>query len=197
MSLLHHAEQAIWRKRGQSATASSPARPWHISTPAMRGAQPHPLPLRHSREISRVCSRRVNRPNGAGDDNALPICGLWAMVRCRGWATLSKHKWSSFGERRGASTRSSLSAIDVPLPERRGAREIEDHHCCAEFFAENHGWVPMNASEAAKAPVKRDIPPAPTTGIATNNPRFIPTTYYGAVTSQSVSLSLRVDALHA
>jgi len=58
--------------------------------------------LRHSREITRVCSRRVtHRPNGAGDDNALPICGLRAKVRCRGWATLSEHKWSSFGERRG------------------------------------------------------------------------------------------------
>ena len=59
--------------------------------------------LRHSREITRVCSRRVtHRPNGAGDDNALPICGLRAKVRCRGWATLSEHKWSSFGERRGS-----------------------------------------------------------------------------------------------
>ena len=43
----------------------------------------------------------THRPNGAGDDNALPICGLRAKVRCRGWATLSKHNWSSFGERRG------------------------------------------------------------------------------------------------
>jgi len=31
----------------------------------------------------------------------LPIRGLRAKVRCRGWATLSEHKWSSFGERRG------------------------------------------------------------------------------------------------
>ena len=41
--------------------------------------------LRHSREITQVCSRRVtHRPNGAGDENALPICGLRAKVRCRG-----------------------------------------------------------------------------------------------------------------
>jgi len=32
----------------------------------------------------------------------LPICGLRAKVRCRGWATLPEHKWSSFGERRGS-----------------------------------------------------------------------------------------------
>jgi len=58
--------------------------------------------LRHSREMTRVCSRRVtHRPGGAGDDNALAISGLSARTRFRGWATLSEHKWSSFGERRG------------------------------------------------------------------------------------------------
>jgi len=31
----------------------------------------------------------------------LPISGLSAQARFRGWATLSEHKWSSFGERRG------------------------------------------------------------------------------------------------
>jgi len=51
--------------------------------------------------MTRVCSRRVtHRPGGAGDDNILPISGLSARTRFRGWATLSEHKWSSFGERR-------------------------------------------------------------------------------------------------
>ena len=51
---------------------------------------------------TRVCSRKVTHRTGwAGDDNALPTCGLRAAVRRREWATLSEHKWSSFGERRG------------------------------------------------------------------------------------------------
>jgi len=68
-------------------------------------------PLRHSREITRVCSRRVtHRPNGARDDNALPICGLRAKMRCLGWATLSEHKWSSFGERRAPGASDTVSS---------------------------------------------------------------------------------------
>ena len=75
---------------------------------------PARVSLRHSREITRVCSRRVtHRPNGAGDDNALPICGLRAKVRCRGWATLSEHKWSSFGERRGGIEQERFDGVDV------------------------------------------------------------------------------------
>ena len=62
----------------------------------------HPNVLRHSRKMTQVCSREVtHRPGGAGDDNALPTCDLRAKVRLSGWSTLSEHKWSSFGERRG------------------------------------------------------------------------------------------------
>lgn len=47
-------------------------------------------------------------------------------------------------------------AIGLPLPELRGAGEIAGYHCWAEFFAARRGWVPIDASEAAKAPAKRE-----------------------------------------
>jgi transglutaminase-like putative cysteine protease len=47
-------------------------------------------------------------------------------------------------------------AIGVPLPASRGAGEIAGYHCWAEFFAEGIGWVPVDASEAAKDPSKRE-----------------------------------------
>ena len=42
--------------------------------------------LRYSPEMTR-------RPGPAGDDNALPTCGLRAKVRRVGWATLTERKW--------------------------------------------------------------------------------------------------------
>jgi len=46
--------------------------------------------------------------------------------------------------------------IGLPLPEERGGGEIAGYHCWAEFFAAGRGWVPIDASEAAKAPAKRE-----------------------------------------
>ena len=43
-------------------------------------------------------------PPAGGDDNALPTYGLRAKVRRVGWATLTKHKWVNFGERRRSGT---------------------------------------------------------------------------------------------
>jgi len=68
---------------------------------------PHDFPrfprqLRHSPEMTRVCSpESTRRPGGAGDDNALPTYGLRTKVLRVGWATLTEHKWVSFGEHRG------------------------------------------------------------------------------------------------
>ncbi|MFN0101844.1 MAG: transglutaminase-like domain-containing protein [Bryobacteraceae bacterium] len=47
-------------------------------------------------------------------------------------------------------------AIGLPLPEERGNGEISGYHCWAEFFAKGTGWVPIDASEAAKAPARRE-----------------------------------------
>lgn len=47
-------------------------------------------------------------------------------------------------------------AIGFPLPADRGAGKIAGYHCWAEFYANGIGWVPVDASEAAKNPSKRN-----------------------------------------
>lgn len=47
-------------------------------------------------------------------------------------------------------------AIGVPLPAKRGRGQIAGYHCWAEFHAKGIGWVPVDASEAAKEPARRD-----------------------------------------
>ncbi len=47
-------------------------------------------------------------------------------------------------------------AIGFPLPADRGAGEVSGYHCWAEFYAQGIGWVPIDASEAAKDPGKRE-----------------------------------------
>ena len=47
-------------------------------------------------------------------------------------------------------------AIGLPLPETRGAGEITGYHCWAELYVRKRGWVPVDGSEAAKTPSKRD-----------------------------------------
>jgi transglutaminase-like putative cysteine protease len=45
-------------------------------------------------------------------------------------------------------------AIGLPLPRDRGAGEIAGYHCWAELYVEGRGWVPVDASEAAKDPAR-------------------------------------------
>jgi transglutaminase-like putative cysteine protease len=47
-------------------------------------------------------------------------------------------------------------AIGFPLPADRGEGNIAGYHCWAEFYAKGIGWVPVDASEAAKNPSKRE-----------------------------------------
>ncbi len=46
-------------------------------------------------------------------------------------------------------------AIGFSLPTDRPAGEVSGYHCWAEFFLKGVGWVPVDASEAAKNPAKR------------------------------------------
>jgi hypothetical protein len=45
--------------------------------------------------------------------------------------------------------------IGFPLPEDRHAGEIAGYHCWADFFDPEHGWVPVDISEAWQHPAKR------------------------------------------
>jgi transglutaminase-like putative cysteine protease len=47
-------------------------------------------------------------------------------------------------------------SIGFPLPEARGAGEIPGYHCWAELYLKGRGWVPVDSSEAAKNPSKKD-----------------------------------------
>ncbi len=47
-------------------------------------------------------------------------------------------------------------AIGVSLPTDRPEGQISGYHCWAEFYLNGVGWVPIDASEAAKNPAKRD-----------------------------------------
>lgn len=47
-------------------------------------------------------------------------------------------------------------AIGFPLPSERGEGEIKGYHCWAEFYVKGIGWIPVDASEAAKDPSKRE-----------------------------------------
>jgi Transglutaminase-like superfamily len=46
-------------------------------------------------------------------------------------------------------------AIGLPLPHERGTGDIAGYHCWAELYVRGHGWLPVDASEAAKDPSKR------------------------------------------
>ncbi len=46
--------------------------------------------------------------------------------------------------------------IGFPLPAGKHSGEIAGYHCWAEFFEPEHGWVPVDISEAWKDPKRKD-----------------------------------------
>ncbi len=46
--------------------------------------------------------------------------------------------------------------IGFPLPGENHSGEIPGYHCWAEFFEPQHGWIPVDISEAWKHPEKKD-----------------------------------------
>jgi transglutaminase-like putative cysteine protease len=47
-------------------------------------------------------------------------------------------------------------SIGFPFPNERGQGSITGYHCWAEFYANGIGWIPIDASEAAKNPSLRE-----------------------------------------
>jgi transglutaminase-like putative cysteine protease len=47
-------------------------------------------------------------------------------------------------------------SVGFPLPADRGQGAVSGYHCWAEFYLRGVGWVPVDASEAAKNPAKRE-----------------------------------------
>ncbi|MBV8051878.1 MAG: transglutaminase domain-containing protein [Acidobacteriaceae bacterium] len=46
--------------------------------------------------------------------------------------------------------------IGFPIPADKNSAEIAGYHCWAEFFDPQHGWIPVDISEAWKHPEKKD-----------------------------------------
>jgi transglutaminase-like putative cysteine protease len=46
--------------------------------------------------------------------------------------------------------------IGFPLPPDKHSAEIAGYHCWADFFEAQHGWIPVDISEAWKHPEKKD-----------------------------------------
>jgi transglutaminase-like putative cysteine protease len=46
--------------------------------------------------------------------------------------------------------------IGFPIPEPRGRGDVAGYHCWAKFKPQGHGWIPVDISEANKAPSTRD-----------------------------------------
>jgi transglutaminase-like putative cysteine protease len=47
-------------------------------------------------------------------------------------------------------------AIGLPLPDRAPSGEVPGYHCWAEIHVAGRGWVPLDSSEAAQHPDRRD-----------------------------------------
>lgn len=78
---------------------------------------------------------------------------VWACDSRTGNCTDFHSLFISVSRARGIPARFQ---IGFPLPEKRGAGRIGGYHCWAEFLDEKQGWVPVDISEADKAPGKKD-----------------------------------------
>jgi transglutaminase-like putative cysteine protease len=47
--------------------------------------------------------------------------------------------------------------MGFPIPEGVAKGQIAGYHCWAEFYLDDHGWIPVDASEAFKHPEMRDF----------------------------------------
>jgi transglutaminase-like putative cysteine protease len=47
--------------------------------------------------------------------------------------------------------------IGFPIPQDRSAGEIGGYHCWVQFYLDERGWVPIDASEASKHPKQREL----------------------------------------
>ncbi|MBV8205607.1 MAG: transglutaminase domain-containing protein [Acidobacteria bacterium] len=77
----------------------------------------------------------------------------WACDSKRGNCTDFHSVFISMARSQGIPSR---FAIGFPLPAARDAGEIPGYHCWAEFYDPQNGWVPIDISEAWKAPARKD-----------------------------------------
>jgi hypothetical protein len=78
---------------------------------------------------------------------------LWACDSKRGNCTDFHSLFIAMARSQGIPARFE---IGFPLPADKHAGEVPGYHCWAEFFDLDHGWVPVDISEAWKHPEKQN-----------------------------------------
>lgn len=78
---------------------------------------------------------------------------LWACQAKRGNCTDFLSLFIAMARSQGIPARFE---IGFPLPSDQLSGEIPGYHCWAEFFDPQHGWIPVDISEAWKHPEKKD-----------------------------------------
>lgn len=77
----------------------------------------------------------------------------WACDAKRGNCTDFHAVFIGFSRALGIPARFEMG---FPIPAGRGAGEIGGYHCWAQFFVEDYGWIPVDASEANKNPERSE-----------------------------------------
>lgn len=91
-------------------------------------------------------------------DKSVPGYGngdtLWVCDSRTGNCTDFHSLFISLARARGLPARFE---IGLSIPQGAGTRPIAGYHCWAWFHTNSHGWVPVDISEADKAPGKKDF----------------------------------------
>lgn len=121
------------------------------ATEARRVAGSEPDPLRRARLLydNIVATMQYDKSGeGWGRGDELYACDVRAG-NCTDFHSLF------IGEARSLGIPARFT-MGVPVPLDRPAGEIGGYHCWAEFWLDGRGWVPLDASEAAKHPELRE-----------------------------------------
>ncbi len=97
--------------------------------------------------VSNVEYKKVGKGWGNGDT-------FWACSERYGNCTDFHALFISLARTEGIPARFE---IGFPVPESREAGTIGGYHCWVQFYLPEEGWVPIDASEAAKAPQHREL----------------------------------------
>lgn len=97
--------------------------------------------------VDNVEYKKVGRGWGNGDT-------FWACSERYGNCTDFHALFISLARSEGIPARFE---IGFPLPQEHATAEIGGYHCWVQFYLPERGWVPIDASEAAKHPEKREL----------------------------------------
>lgn len=97
--------------------------------------------------VDNVTYKKVGNGWGNGDT-------FWACSERYGNCTDFHALFISLARTEGIPARFEMG---FPVPADRAAGEIAGYHCWVDFYLEEAGWTPIDASEASKHPDERDL----------------------------------------